>query len=143
MYRGTLSLVSTLPLAGSKQIRDSVPRNSNPAAALADRNAASISVSKSREVGTRCENPFAVSRMDKTVRIVANLTNLARIIFLQGGLDGAPSVASGWCVVLVQSAHDIVCFRSDFSDLVDVQLHLKGRIEELVDFFQFGAPSIW
>src|SRR5882672_7703574 len=48
MYGGTTSLASSPPLCGSRQTRTSVPRNSNPAAVLADCTAAWASASKSR-----------------------------------------------------------------------------------------------
>ena len=53
-YLGTLSLVFSPPRWGTRQIRARVPRNSNPAARLADWSEVLISASKSLAAGAAC-----------------------------------------------------------------------------------------
>src|SRR5262245_18858650 len=70
---GTLSLVSSVPLSGKRQSRLSVPRNSPPAAVLADWTAVRISGSKSLVDACRAYTSAAANAAT-TEQIITNLT---------------------------------------------------------------------
>src|SRR5215471_14641159 len=73
MYAGSVSLVSSPPLCGSKQILASVPVKSKPAAVLADSSAASISDSKFRSPEACCASASPIPRMASVAMISTRL----------------------------------------------------------------------
>src|SRR5882672_2052721 len=78
-YAGTTSLASSPPLWGRRQTRTSVPRNSNPAAVLADCTAAWASASKSR---LACANAPPATSAEST----AKLAEMPADRFMMGSL---------------------------------------------------------
>src|SRR4029077_11058329 len=83
---GTTSLASSPPLWGRRQTRTSVPRNSNPAAVLADCTAAWASASKSRLDCAKAPKAASPATRASVERIACCFMTSPRWLFPESGI---------------------------------------------------------